>query len=273
MAFRWDGGFIMVAWDKFDEGVEWYTTHLGWTCLDKIITPVGKKAFLKMPRLGVVTLKSFESDLDHFQLREKFEGDTRLCFETVDLEDTLAYFTTKEIHYNELAPLPSGHRRFDIHAFDGARLTVVHNPKQDGQFDNVRVTGFSDIVCMSIGVSHIGQSIDWYMKHLGFVLENHKNRYALLKVEDAYDWNELKQVVYDAILFEQIDRAYVEKGYPSVRNYFDVRPEVFYETYEKLSGEGIQLSEIAGNANTGWAGFHFHDPDGNQINVWSYPLR
>ncbi|QTD43140.1 VOC family protein [Sporosarcina sp. Te-1] len=273
MAFRWDGGFIMVAWDKFDEGVEWYTTHLGWTCLDKIVTPVGKKAFLKMPRLGVVTLKSFESDLDHFQVREKHEGETRLCFETVDLEDTLAYFTNEEIQITELEVLPTGHRRFDIETFDGTRLTVVHNPKQDGQFENVRVTGFSDIVCMTIGVSDMDQSIGWYDKHLGFLLGDRKEQHAFLNVEDAYDWNELKMVEYDTILFEQIELESVKNGYPSIRNYFDVRPELFYNAYQRLEEEGIQVSEIAGNAKTGWAGFHFHDPDGNQINVWSYPLR
>jgi hypothetical protein len=31
--FRFDGGFLMVPMEKFDEGVDWFVTHLGWECL------------------------------------------------------------------------------------------------------------------------------------------------------------------------------------------------------------------------------------------------
>ncbi|MFD1738876.1 VOC family protein [Bacillus salitolerans] len=273
MTFRWDGGFIMVSWDHFDEGVDWYTTHFGWSCLDKVITPVGKKAFLKMPRLGVVTLKSFESDFDHFKVRNNEEGYARLCFETIDLEETLAYFEKEGIQVSEMGNLPTGQKSFDILAFENARVTAVYNPSQDGAFTGVRLTGFSDQICMRIGVTNLDRSIKWYQEHVGFSLVERGQQFAHMNVEDAYDWNELKQKGYDSILLEEIPLIEYKKSSPSVRTYFDVRPEYFSNTYEELQSKGMELSEIAGNPQTGWAGFHFYDPDGNQINVWSYPLR
>lgn len=272
MTFRWDGGFIMVSWDNFEEGVSWYTSHMGWKCLDQVITPVGKKAFLKMPRSGVVTLKSFESNLEHFQASSGYEGHVRLCFETVDLEETLAYFQKAGIRVSDLITLPSGEVSFDIFAFENARLTAVHNPKQDGKFPGVRIPAFSE-VNMRIGVTDIQKAADWYQDNLGLKLVQLNRDYAHMQVEDAYDWMQLNQIFYDNILLEEVQTEGYEKGSPSIRNYFDLRPEVFFETYEKLKQKGLDPSEIAGDPRKGWAGFHFYDLDGNQINIWSYPQR
>lgn len=103
MKYRWDGGFIKVSWDKFEEGVEWYTKHMGWTCLYQVITPVGKEAFLKMPRLGVITLKSFESDMEHFKADNSFEGNMRMGYEITNLGETLNYFDREGIKVTELS--------------------------------------------------------------------------------------------------------------------------------------------------------------------------
>ena len=65
----WDGGFIMMASDKFEEGIEWYTRHMGWKCTNTFVSNVGKMAFLRHPirdHFSQVVLKSFESDYEHF---------------------------------------------------------------------------------------------------------------------------------------------------------------------------------------------------------------
>ncbi|WP_161797026.1 hypothetical protein [Shouchella clausii] len=34
--YRWDGGFIMVDAEHFDQAVQWYEELLGWKCLGKV---------------------------------------------------------------------------------------------------------------------------------------------------------------------------------------------------------------------------------------------
>ncbi len=262
----------MVSWDRFEDGVNWYSKHMRWKCLDQVVTPVGKKAFFKMPRLGVVTLKSFEADFEHFQSESSFEGHTRVGFEVVNLKETLAYFEREGIKISEVTELPTGQLSFDIYGFENARITAVHNPDLEGQFPEARITGFSD-VNVRIGVRDVNQSAAWYQENLGLKLvKQYDQDYAHLQVEDAYDWIQLSEVFYDNIWLERLEDASFEKGNPSVRNYFDIRPELFYETYNQLKSKGLEPSEIAGNPTAGWAGFHFFDLDGNRINVWSYAV-
>lgn len=222
-----------------------------------------------MPRLGVVTLKSFEGDFEHFSSEGDFEGHTRVGFEVANLEDTLSYFEKEGIKVSNIVTLPTGQVSFDIHAFDGARITAIHNKAFEGHFSEAQITGFSD-VNVRIGVNDISNAVAWYQENLGFKLVEQNDNYALLQVEDAYDWIQLSQVIYDNILLEKLEEITYEKANPSVRNYFDVRPELFNETYNQLKENGLEPSEVAGNPNNGWGGFHFFDLDGKRINVWSY---
>ncbi len=187
-----------------------------------------------------------------------------------NLEDTLSYFEREGIKVSNRVTLPTGQISFDIHAFDNARLTEVHNKALEGQFPEARVTGFGD-VNVRIGVSDIHNAVAWYEKNLGVKVVEQNDNYAHLQVEDAYDWMQLSQVYYDNIWLEQIEGITFENANPSVRNYFDVRPDVFHETYNQLKENGLNPSEVAGNPHNGWAGFQFFDLDGNRINVWSYP--
>ncbi|WP_442599794.1 VOC family protein [Neobacillus sp. D3-1R] len=271
MMFRWDGGFIMVSWDGFDDAVNWYTTHMGWECLDKIVTPVGKKAFLKMPKAGVVTLKSFEGDYEHFHRTDGEEGHLRLCFEIGDLDDTIAYFKENNITYSEPTVLLNGMKSFDFFGYENARFTVFENSTSKGQYPNSRVLGFGE-VNTRIGVTDLKKAVDWYTNHLGFmVVSVDENKgVAHLQTEDAYFKHALKETVMDNIFLEKI--AEPVKGNPSVRTYFDIRPDEFLDAYNQLIKNGFIPSQIAGNPMKGWGGFHFYDPDGNQINVWSYQM-
>ncbi|MGM7681840.1 VOC family protein [Cytobacillus sp. Hm23] len=269
--FRWDGGFIMVSWDRFDEGVEWYTTHMGWECLDQVQTPLGKKAFLKMPRLGVVTVKSFDSDIDHFINETGEEGNVRLCFEIGSIENTLNYFEQHNITYSKQVTLVNGLKTFDFYGFENARFTVFENPTEKDNYPDARLLGFGEVNAR-IGVTDISNAVDWYTTHLGFlkVIEDREKGYAHLQTEDAYDFNVHQQSLMDNIFLEKIDEPV--RGNPAVRTYFDIRPDKFYETYNRLKDQHMELSEIAGNPLEGWGGFHFFDPDGNRINVWSYRM-
>ncbi|MEI5908976.1 VOC family protein [Bacillus spongiae] len=260
----------MVSWEKFDEGIEWYTTHFGWECLDQVQTPVGKKAFLKMPKEGVITLKALDSDCEHLQNDEEAEeGNFKLCFEVGDLKRTVDYFNRHNIEYTEVVPLINGMKSLDVFGFENARLTLYENIKEKDSFPDARVLGFGE-VHSSIGVTDIGRSVDWYTTHLGFLEVSVGQEHAHLQTEDAYEKHVLHNSFMNNIFLEKIDRQV--KGNPSVRTYFDIRPEDFDETYQRLLDKKIVPSKIAGNPKEGWGGFHFFDPDGNRINVWSYPI-
>ncbi|MCJ7843015.1 VOC family protein [Lederbergia sp. NSJ-179] len=271
MMFRWDGGFIMVSWDGFDEGVNWYTNHLGWECLDKVISQVGKKAFLKMPKSGVVTLKSFESDYEHFQKGDEGEGNVRLCFEIEDLQKTTEYFTQNNISYTEPVTLQNGMKSFDFYGYENARLTVYENPQKTDLFPNSLVVGFGE-VNSRIGVTDLDKAVEWYTKNLGFIKVSVDNElgFARLQTEDAYHKMVLNETLLDNIFLEKVEKSV--KGNPSVRTYFDIRPDEFFDAYNMLIKNGTTPSQIAGNPMKGWGGFHFFDPDGNRINVWSYQM-
>lgn len=262
----------MVSWDNFDEGVEWYTKHLGWQCLDKVVSAVGKKAFLKMPGAGVVTLKSFQADLEHFQRGSGQEGNVRLCFEMTNVEQVLAYFQEQGIKTGPIKTLPNGSRSFDFYGYEQARLTVFENPEAE-DFADSRVNGFGPVNTL-IGVTDIEKAAEWYKEHLGFlvVTVDAEQGYAHLQTEDAYFKNNLQQTLLDNIYLEKIEQTEYVEGDPSVRTYFDIRPEELEEAYQQLVNKGFKPSQIAGNHLDGWAGFHFFDPDGNRINVWSYQL-
>ncbi|MCH1625809.1 VOC family protein [Ferdinandcohnia quinoae] len=271
MMFRWDGGFIMVSWDGFDEGVEWYTHHFGWTCLDKVITPVGKKAFLQMPKAGVVTLKSFEGDYEHFLNDHGEEGNVRLCFEIGDLERMIDYARLNKIPFSTPITLPNGMKSIDIIGFENARFTVFENPSLKDTYPEAKILGFGE-VNTRIGVTNLDHAVEWYTKNLGFIKKevNHEMGFAHLQTEDAYDRHVLKETFYDNIYLEKIETAV--KGNPSVRTYFDIRPDEFFDAYNMLIKNGVTPSQIAGDPMKGWGGFHIFDPDGNRINIWSYQM-
>ncbi len=187
--YRWDGGFIMVEPDKFEEGVEWYQQMFGWECMDQITSWVGRKAFMKMPRAGVVTIKSFEGVYDHFRpLRT--EGNVKLVFVTYDLTETLKYLADKQVNYSEVLMLPNGQKYCDILAFDDTKITVVEEQRNEDNhvYPPAGILGFGSVNSIIHVKDHVYSS-SWYEKHLGFeVLEVNKEKgYAHLQTEDAYD--------------------------------------------------------------------------------------
>ncbi|MEN2767866.1 VOC family protein [Ornithinibacillus xuwenensis] len=271
--YRWDGGFIMVAPESFDDGVKWYQEVLGWECVDKITTWVGRKGFMKLPRSGMVTIKSFEGEYEHLQVSEN-EGNTKLVFVTYDLENTLNYLRNKQVNATEISLLPNGQRYCDIYAFHDTKLTIVEEDRKDdnNEYPASGIIGFGSVNTI-IHVEDPKASAEWYVKNLGFEVVdlNIEEGYAHMRTEDAYDRNALDEQFWDYIwLIKGSNRPAEKPNDNHARTYFDIRPAVFFEEYNKLIRNGIKPSEIAGDPINGWGGFHIYDPDNNRINIWSY---
>ncbi|WP_042470237.1 VOC family protein [Bacillus ndiopicus] len=271
--YRWDGGFIMVDPEKFEEAVKWYQEVLGWVCLDKITSWVGRKGFMKLPRSGIVTIKSFEGIYEHLQSSDA-EGNVKLVFVTYDLDKTLNYLVMKNVKSTEISVLPNGQRYCEIFAFNNTKLTIVEEQRieDNNDYPASGIIGFGNVNAI-IHVKNPKVSAEWYEKNLGFeVLEvNEEAGFAHMRTEDAYDRNVLGQQFWDNIWLLQCTQNSVEKPNDTkARTYFDIRPSVFFEEYNKLIRNGIKPSEIAGDPINGWGGFHIYDPDNNRINIWSY---
>ncbi|WP_313801884.1 VOC family protein [Cytobacillus sp.] len=270
--YRWDGGFIMVEPDKFDEAIAWYETILGWKCLDKVTSWVGKKGFMKMPRSGVVTIKSFEGVYDHFQSSET-KGNVKLGFASYDLDETLSYLAENDVAFTEIHALPNGQRYCEVYGFNQTNLTIVEEARGEDRtvYPPSGIVGFGTVNTI-IHVRDPRLSAQWYEKHLGFeVVEvDAENGYAHMRSEDAYDRNVLNQCFWDNIWLLQTTKIVKKPNDNQVRTYYDIRPDVFFDEYNKLIRNGIKPSEIAGDPINGWGGFHIYDLDNNRINVWSY---
>lgn len=258
-SFKFDGGFIMVPWDQFDEAVEWYREKMGWKWIGTGDGPVGRKAFFKMPGTGQANLKSFESELDHFTSTEYSEGNCRFCFRTANLERTLEYFDNQGIVCTAPRKMPDATRSADILAFGNVRLSLSEDKKLEGKFPESRVIQYA-AKPLWLGVSNLEASMNWYERICGWERskKNFQDKgFALMRETWDFVWLEKVNIEQPA-----------KKANPGARLYFRIKKqEDLYKTNEWLKGQGIEVSEIIGER---WKGFHFYDPDGNRLNVWSY---
>lgn len=254
-----DGGFIMVRWEQFDEAVEWYREHMGWELLGTGDGPVGRKAFFKMPGSGQANLKTFESDTSHFTSEDYWEGNCRFCFRTADLDEALAYFVDQGVTCSTPVKMPDGTRSADIIAFGNVRLTLNEDKKMRGKYPGKRVIQYA-AKPLWLGVTDLEASMAWYARICGWERSNKDYRdrgFALMNKPWDFVW--LEQVSA-----EQTTR----KANPGARLYFRIKEQKDLKLKnEWLKAQGIEASDIVGER---WQGFHFYDPDGNRLNVWSY---
>lgn len=267
--FGFDGGFIMASWDGFEEAAEWYCKHMGWQCAGQEIVPTGKMAFLPLPRFGQANLKSFHDEFTHYQAGDQNEGQLRLCFSTEDLDALTDYFTTKGSKVSELTLLPDGRKYVDITAYEGARITAVQHPSREVRFPDSRLVSFGDIALI-ITVSDINKSVNWYEEVLGFekLADGQRAGTALLRMPLSIHGQKEPDASYPMHVWLIEDHAIAgsPKGNPMSRTYFHVHPHEFEASRSWLISHEIELPDSDLND------YHFYDPDGNRINVWSYEI-
>jgi catechol 2,3-dioxygenase-like lactoylglutathione lyase family enzyme/predicted enzyme related to lactoylglutathione lyase len=269
-SFGFDGGFIMASWDGFEKGVDWYSKHFGWTCCGQELTPIGKMAFFPLPRFGQANLKSFQTEWEHYQDTDRNEGHFRLCFSTEDIDALIRYFQEHEVKVSAPQLLPDGRSFADIYAFEGARITAVQRPSKTVQFADSRLISFGDIALI-ITVSDIQKSLAWYEKMLGFekLEDGLQKGTALLRMPISIHGQKEPDPSYPmhVWMIEDPKILHSPKGNPMCRTYFQVFPQELEASRAWLSSHDVEISELAMND------YHFFDPDGNRINIWSYEIN
>jgi catechol 2,3-dioxygenase-like lactoylglutathione lyase family enzyme len=268
--FGFDGGFIMASWDDFDEAVDWYSRHFGWTCWGQELAPIGKMAFFPLPRFGQVTLKSFQTEWEHFQDTERNDGHLRLCFSTEDLTALIQYFQEHEVKVSEPQLLPDGRSLVDIFAYDGARITAIQHQAATVQFPDSRLVSFGDI-SLIITVSDIQKSVKWYEEILGFekLEEGPAAGSALLRMPLSEHGKKEPDPSYpmNVWMIEDPKVPRSLKGNPMSRTYFKILPKELEASRSWFLSHGVEISELAIND------YHIYDPDSNRINIWAYEIN
>lgn len=267
--FGFDGGFIMASWDRFEEAADWYGTHFGWEPRGNEQTAVGKMAFFGLPLYGQMNVKSFQTEWEHYRNDGSYEGSCRLCFCVADLEAALRYFGENSIQVSEPQKLPDGREYIEIEAFEGAKITAVHKPLKPNPYPASRLIGFGDI-SMIIHVSNLAASVNWYETILGFekVADGPDSQSAVLRmVMSEYGKDVVsEEFPHHVWMIEDPSVAGAPRGNPKARAYFQVFPHELEQSRSWLVAHDVPVSELALND------YHFYDPDGNRLNVWSYQI-
>ncbi|HZG76041.1 MAG TPA: VOC family protein [Paenibacillus sp.] len=263
--FLWDGGFILTPKEQFDEAIEWYSTHMGWTCKANFEN-VGRMAFLKYPGKGQVVLKSYEEDQAHFVYRQAPESRSRLCFHIENRQKALDYFAEHGIGTSGITVLPNGRETFEIEAFGGTVLTAVTSNVPKAKYPKSRIAGYSDLV-MQIGVKDVENMIDFYTNVIGMELLTEveaPDGYAYLGAKDARSKLKALVVLHPA----EGDLSQVTNQSAQPHFWIGPKKKDFVRAWEQLKAEGHQVADFTGDPET-WAAFTLLDPENNRINVWN----
>jgi hypothetical protein len=183
------------------------------------------------------------------------ESPVRLCLACPDLEATHAALTADGVRVTWIVLGEYTGNYFDFYDLEGTRLTAVAAP--DDATD-ARFTGYAS---PRIAVSNLNSGISWYSEHLGMIgsiaddSEIYENR-AKMKMGDYLPiWLE-----------EKSSESFHGRTDAYARPYFltlDID-----EAHSWAFAQGFDPSPISGQK---LRVFHFWDPDGNAINIWTYP--
>jgi catechol 2,3-dioxygenase-like lactoylglutathione lyase family enzyme len=259
-----DGGFIGVPWDRFDELVEWYSTHLELEIVFREDFAHDRMASLSMPSAGQFTLKASRVDHPHFSMDWGNNGNTRFCFETMKLAEAHAYFLSQNIYATAIQQGPAGLSYFDILDPAGTRITI--NAPHSDFMEFVLKAPYARVASMCpprYGVKNLTEAMAWYSKHFGAavltIADEGKNALVQLGREGGCPvWLETRD-----------DIVSVQGHNVAAQAYYVVRNRArFNEVNQQLLEEGVAVTTIVGNE--GLAMFNFFDLDGNPINVWTF---
>ena len=260
----YDGGLIDVLYDHHYEVLAWYEKHMGlqgttWpgpsdryadaTLFSTLSLPNGSKFHL----YSVLTRRR----LAHwFSERGTVDGHVRFTFYSPDLRGTHAYFKELGTRVSEIATGPDGAECFDFYAPEGTRLTAVAAPGTAEKHPGARFAKFAPF---RVGVTDLGRSAAWYEAMLGLRAEKWSASGGAVSLGE-FLW--LEHVP---------EEEHVGRVESPARVYLVCRSRLqFTELHQRLSECGAQPSDYMNEPGWRWSAFHFYDPDGNRLNVWSY---
>ncbi len=250
---RFEGGHIGVTGDR-QEAVNWYCRHLGLTVAwDQQAEGQTLLRFPGSQAIPLVSVAGGESDnVWGDSTHAVRESPVRLCLACPDVEATHAALTAEGVRVTWIDLNDAMGHAFDFYDLEGTRLTAVATPSESS---DARFTGYAS---PRIGISNLAASVDWYSRNLGMVVsaDGASDGHARMTLGDYLPvWLEQKS----AESFHGRTDAYA-------RPYFLTLG--IDEAHAWVTAQGFDPSPISGQT---LRVFHLWDPDGNSINIWTYP--
>lgn len=243
---RYEGGHIGIRGSR-KEAVDWYCRHLGMrVAFDH--EGDGQTVLLFPVRHGLPVVTA-----EKWGMTGQLQGSSavRFCLASPDLESTHAVLMAEGVRTTPILPGPGGYPCFDFYGPEGTRLTAVGNPALQSVDAAARFLGYAPL---RIGVRNLEQSVAWYLEVFGATLLEQREGLAVIGLAD-----------FLPLWLEVSDEAPAER--PSIN--YDFLPADIDETYRYCLNQRLKVSEL--RENGGHRQFCLYDPDGNRLNIHTYP--
>lgn len=259
-----DGQFIDILWDNYDNCVNWFEKYFKWEVIRQenwIVDPrcyEGKMTEMNYGTWLISYLTNFRLP-HHYAERGTVESNIRLCFRIGDFEKIHKLFLDEGLRLSSIYAGPKA-RYFDVWATaEGIRLTLQEDltvPQFELQPSWIR-----------IGVSNIDDSITWYEQHMGMKLleRDPRGNYVIMALKLNHSDEDSIWVIE-----RKPEESYTGRVDGQVQPVCWIKDrEDFFKYHQYLIENGIETSEIGGFLTRGMVSFHFYDIDGNRMNVSS----
>ncbi|MFF2480966.1 VOC family protein [Paenibacillus sp. NPDC058071] len=262
LMFEYDETHISVPEGSLETAIQWYELHLGLEpkpgfgpCL---LHPSMKGTLMQFPNeRGSLQLITVEEDQEHFRvIREQAD---HFCFpiKAKDISAAYTYAGENGIRTSRLFE-ERGETWFHLYDPYGNRLTVTQGKDSDAAPTGSGIYGCDTPIVV---VSNLERSVEWYTKVLGLKKSGRLSgaRHALMRGNYRHSGGNVNilQLIHGS------DCSNSAASRPGVRQYFFVERQNLKKAYQKAQKWSTLISPLEDRS------FHFYDPDGNRINIFS----
>nr|BBH87870.1 hypothetical protein KTC_26210 [Thermosporothrix sp. COM3] len=251
---RFEGGHIGVH--NMGEAVDWYCRHFGMHVLwssekeGQTLLAFGDKNAIPLVQVrGGTQINVWGEEIEGAR-----EANVRLCLATLNLAATREKLQQAGIRVTEITTGPDRLPCFDLYDLEGIRLTVTASETQKES-----TSLFCGYGLPRFGVRNLQAAIEWYTNYfnMGVLKSSPDDGRALMGIDKGEFW--IEELPAD---------AFHGKTPLLARPYFFT--EDIEEAHQFCREQGLAPSPLYGFTE-GLRLFSFYDPDGNQLNIWSYP--
>lgn len=253
---RYEGGHIGVTGDR-QAAADWYCRHLGlsvgWDSAND------GQTLLKFPLRFGLPLVSMNGHLGSLWAGQNWqrESNVRFCLAAPNLDRTHGLLSGEGVRVGSVQTGPGGQRWFDFYDLEGTRLTAVGRPELQAEAPEARFLGYAPL---RIGVSDWQAARDWYQRYMGMTVQQERpeERAALISL------GSFEPAWLEELPAERFRGPLDPLIHP---NFLAVEIEA---AHRWASEQGLNPSELRGGEGD-HSFFHLYDPDGNRINIYTYP--
>jgi len=260
--FEYDETHVIVPQGSLQASIQWYADHLGLQPVADsgpcLIHPSLQGVLMMFPKgRGSLYLVTVPDDTEHFFVNRGQADGFRFQLKAKDINVAYAYMKGNGLRTSSQFK-GNGEEWFHLYDEYGNRLTVTQ-----GNDPDVEAMGSGIYGCdlPAVGVSDLERSVEWYTKALGLKklgrLSGPKHAWMRGLCRHNGAMTNVLRLIHEPIISNP---ATSQAG---VRQYFFVERHNLKKAYRKAQKWCDVISPLEDRT------FHFYDPDGNRINVFS----